>query len=864
MRLKGPEGEVTAADAFGGCDLLICTGNSISLLDQEKVTRPKNDFLVTSALSVTQRLAFVFMTKKGSSAATDNEAGNGAEGIDGTAVAYSIPQFEPVSSLALHDVYGGVGIGRRLVVFCSGAIRVLRLQLNGVPAASMEKRIDVKGVLTGCVNRAHKSATLLIATKDEYKLVVLTKGTVVPLFPIMNDLNPLLAPFQSDFLVVQGTFRDDVATGLCITETGEFSKSGVVIQWPKYPTCLKTSGNYIFAVVDNTLYTHFVDPDSKEIKENPDGLRLDRKVKNIFKLSLPLKIKSVVLQDKLGSDYMEEADILFVLHNGDLMAWSPPPLLLDLEVHIRKGENVDVSAGLDSTAIDGVGKEYLVLCKMLYLLKQNKVDAAIKHMRMLESLDPKMVLYMYNMHAADPNSLEENPNPDMQYKTYPGLEDLVQECYQKSQSNELNQQFLKVYLHKELKHLHKQDHKVKPDENLTRLLELHYARLLNDNELARFIITTNPHAKSEILDWLESCKKYEVLEQVLSITGESDRLFKLWQTTIRDSQSKDEEVRQAANSMASYFTSNQNIKSSDSLLPTILDLVCNELLSTNVGMQVLQSGAVKDVDPVDLLEMLKQHSDSGPIWRAFLKHLVYTKNILTDDLASIIVTDLIETVNEYQQEVTDVYDTFANLMWPKPAFISWLPNYVKSSNAKKYPEKLIKLQQEFWTLLDKGLDVQQQLSTFDSQLDCMKAERALIYQKLGLHEQSLMILCSYTDFRAVINYAGSFTSSLPDNETTIETKQDLVYLALKAMLNSNCDSPLITEFLASNQINVSLEHLLDVLNGDMLFSTIADFAIKELQTVLETQSQAQLQHAASKSYMNTVSQASNEVEKTED
>lgn len=811
-----------AADAFGENDLLVCSEDSIALLNEQVSVSPRSSGGITSALTMTQHLVFVFVSKQ------TKEGANLADSNRYDALAYTVPQLEPVPSLTLHDVYSGIRIGRRLVVFCSGAVRVLKLNLSGRPSAQMEKRIDVKGIVMGCINRRHATPVLLAATRDEYKLVNLKTGDLVPLFPIMNQLKPHVCPLQSDFLVVQGTGSDEIATGLSITETGEFSKSGIVLQWPSYPTCLKTSGNYVFAVVDNALFTHYIDPLSKEVSENPEGLMLDRKVANIFKLSLPIKVKSDRLVDKLGSDYQEDSDIVFQLHSGELNAWSPPPLLLDLEVHIRKNEDVD----LNGAQINAVGKQYLILCKLLMLLLNSRVDAAVKHMKMLDKLDPSLVFYIYNLVSLYTSEIP----PET---LFPGLIDLAKDLRAKAARNELNTQFLKVFLHKELK---------QHSGQLTRpAMELEYAQLLSDTELTRFLLTKTLSSRTNLLKWLKETKKYAVLEQVYSISGESEPLFDLWQTIIKDPKSRTEDVQQAANSMVSYFTST-NSKPLSSVLPTVLDLVTTDLVSVKLGLQVLQSKAVEQEDPLKILDLLKERSESGPIWRAYLKHVVYTKNILKDDLASLIVTDLIESVQTHKACVQNAYARFADLRWPKPSYKSWLLGYIETVEGANYSRALLKQQQEFWALVEKGLDCQTQLMTFESQLECMKYERVIIYERLGLHEQALTLLCAYTDFRSVITYASRAVTGLETSER--ETRDSLAYLALKSVLKSPNDE-IVSELLLVNKRSISLTQLLNAVNEDMLFRTIAEYTISELDWLTATEAKAQLQHAVLKSLMNT-------------
>lgn len=809
MRLKRPEHAVVAADAFGEADLLVCGRESVGLLQAGRSARTRGGAAICGVLALSQRLAFVFTVKD-----------TRGERTDGTATAYTLPALEPVPSLALHDVYGGVRAGRRMVVFCAGAVRVLRINASTPPSAQMERRIDVKGVVVGCINRRHAVPVLLAATRDEYKLLHLKTGQVTPLFPIMNGLPPLVCAFQSDFLVVQGTGRDEIATGLSITEQGEFSKSGIVLQWPSYPSCVETSGDYVFAVVDGVLFTHRVDPKTNDLSENPEGLNLDRRVRTIFKLSMPLKVHSDRLRGKLGADYMETADIVFELHSGELAAWCPPPLLLDLELRVRRQAGVEPA---DLQKLDAAGRRYLSLARMLMLLRENQADAAVKQLRAAETeggpVGIDAVLYLYARQA--------EPSADL----YPGLADLAADVRARAESGELNPQFLKVCLHKELKRSGQAD---RAD------LELQYARLLSEAELARFMLKRGVEPGDALLEWLQAQRNYGVLEQVFSIHGDTAQLFNLWQTIIRDPQSGDEDVQQAANSMVSYFTaSTHHPPSITSVLPTVLDLVTSKVVSVELGLQVLQSRAVEHEDPEHILAELKERSQSGPIWRAYLKYLVYTHNILQNDLATLVVSDLIDAVHAHYSDVIKAYKRFAQLAWPKPTYRAWL---VAHASEATYSADLLRLQQEFWALVERGLDCQAQLSTFESQLKCMHTERALLFESLGLHEQALELLCACSDFRAVVAYADSSAVA----KLGPEACSDLAQLALRALLRESSEPAIVAEFLAANRPRVSLLQVLDMLSDESLFKTIAEYTISELEAAEAGERRAQLLYAAAK------------------
>lgn len=830
------EARLVDIDSFGDQLLLTATERGEILLTEKDspILHTKKDAKVTSIVSVSPTISLVF-TKKN----------NGRR----SATAYSGPVLQQIAGLTLHEVYAGTILSaedQTVAVLTPAAIRLLKFDVNDNPKARSLKTIDFKGCRSCCASAA-EDHTLLVATESEYQLLNLNTGSRCPLFPIQPRLVPLMARLGRDFIVVQGTGSTEPAMGLFVDMRGEIARQGAVVQWKSYPSSLAASGEYIFSVVNDTLVVHcFKDSDSiiEDDKFEIDGQPDASKVYKVAKLSYPIKIVSAELLSRLGDPLVSfvETEVAFVLENNEVHLWKPIPRLLILEQQIDRNKLLSVEPDAShSNSEQGIAElKYLSSFLTLHLLAEGKIAEATKEWKSGAQLDINLVLYIYGFEDSIPQEM------------MPGLRALVESLHQKNLKGKLSVSFLIVGLKQAIKKARRRN------SSETHKLEKLLAQQLcsdpnREGELIRFLLKSDVAAKNEILEWMYQQRYVDLLEKYFSCSGDPVNLFQFHMKIFRGTDFPIATVQKAVESLTDPSSLEIMASSKDfDMGDFILEILNDERVDSELGINLLlRPQFYSKYSEPEMLQMLKEQSDSGEAWRKYLKHLVQSKGMFKGDLVTLVIADIVNLAQDssVRSYVESTYTQFAQSQWPKPEYRDWLLSTSSQVNFFDHIP-LLNLQKELWGLMGDELDWVQLMSTFDSLLPEFKSERAYIYKNLGLHEQSLELLASFGDFKSIIAYHMGFRDES-------STQQDLIMLSLRILLRRNKDqlssrSVIQGYKVMQNFLNVSaslaeVSSVLQLLDSCTPFWVVADFITYKLGILQSRGNEARMRHIVAKS-----------------
>lgn len=832
---------ITSADGFGRNQLVVSTESGHIQLSLDDHRQDKADLKIQQVLCANDQLALAFY-----------ERPNGRKG----AMAYQLPQLEQIQKLTLHECFGGVYISESVVaVYTSAAIRVLKFE--SLSAAKLVKTVEVKGVSSGCCSRGSRGKTLLLSTASEYTLLDLKTGQLTPLFPIVNGVQPMMCAVHHDFLVVQGTSMEEPAMGLFVNRKGDVARMGLVVQWDAYPTSLCHSQGFLLAVVQNKLVgmrlheqsIETVDllAEQRRVQTDPlptgssqdsnsessqsknaqteSDLTETENVAFIQYLNIRSPVTSKLLVDRLGDPQVSKvySQVAIVYNTGNIVLWTPPvkPQLIAKEELIKNNEltAIDPDPQQSSSHQGVVELEYLSQYLVLHLLSIGKANAAIKEWHSCQLLDPEVVLYIF--HESKSSTMP---------KVYPGLTKLV-ESLRTSRGGPRGEAFLLPYLRIKLKALRRS-----PSTAYTsKTLELIYAKYLDDAELIRFLLSKDVKAKPEVLDWLQRHEQYKVLVEYYRLSGSRQGLANLYFDILKSTKKLPKElINEAANALASELTEYTNL----------WDLVLTLVSMPNKEKQTMQVITTPQFEQKyslgETLETLKLQTDSGPLWRRYLKYLVHEKNMFTDDLAALVVADLIECYAQHTTEITNSYQRFAGLGWPKPTYQQWIPTL----RSEEYSAELQGLQSELWEVIRRLTPETEStwlISSLSSQMPLLKDELAMVYQKLGIHEQALELLAEITDYRSIIEYT--------TNNSDEAMQRDLAQVSLKML--GNCEEHyVLKEFLLTCAQHLTAQRVMETLPSSTPVYVVADFMTAKIGEAQRKVNFASMRHAVSKAASN--------------
>lgn len=830
------EARLVDLDSFGERQLIAATDlGEITLLEEDSpILHSKNDAKVTSIVSVSSTVSLVFTEKN-----------NGRR----SATAYSGPILQPIAGLTLHEVFAGTLLSAELqtiAVLTPAAIRLLKFNVNDTPKAKNLKTIDFKGCRSCCAS-APADHTLLVATESEYQLLDLNTGLRSPLFPIMPKIVPLMSRLGRDFIVVQGTGLTEPAMGLFVDTKGEVARQGAVIQWTSYPSSLAASEEHVFSVINDALVVHRFNG-SKDILEDVtieiENHSARSKVCKVVKLSYPVRVLSEELLSRLGDSTVAlvESEIAFVLDTNEVHLWKPVPRLVELEQRIADNELLDVEPDARfSNSEQGIAElRYLSTFLTLHLLAENKVSQAAKEWRSGAQLDINLILYIYNFEELMPQ------------KTLPGLRGLVESLHQKNLDGKLDVSFLI----NGLRHTIKKSRRG-PSEEIKKLEKLLAKLLCSDpeweSELMRFLLEKDLLAKSEILDWMYQERYVDLLEKYYSFSADPVNLFYLNLKIFHDTGFPIARVRRAVESLTTP-TSIEIMASSQEydMWVLVLEILNDERVDSELGIKLLLWPEFQsNHNESEILQMLKEQSNSGEAWRRYLKFLVHKKGMFKGDLVTLVTADIVSLTQALpaRSHLQLTYERFAKAQWPKPKYRDWLLSAPNQKDSYDY-DSLLNLQKELWELMGDELDWVQLMSTFDSLLPDFKSERAYIYKKLGLHEQSLELLVSIKDFMSVINYHEDFKDEP-------STQRDLIILSLRILLRIQTDQAggknklqgykVLRDFLRAGANLSEVSSVLKLLDSSTPFWVVADFIFVKLRDFQFHENKARILHSIAKS-----------------
>lgn len=800
--------EVASVDAVNNALLVGSRQGTLYLATDPPVeAHLKNEAQLTALFAISETLAMVF-----------NDRGQGRTG----ACVYRCPELQTISGMTFYDVTGGMQFhshGESMaIVFTPAALRLIRFNVDASPKAKVVKTIEVKGVVAGCMSPEINS--LLIATKSEYQLVDLSRGSRIPLFPILNDLDPVMASVGPDFIVVQGTGRNEPAMGLFVDKAGEVARSGAIVEWPAYPQDLAIWDNTVFAICNNELIMHaIVEKDGTSIERldgsgadggganggGADGSNnADQTADRIFKLSNPAYFVHPEVQARLGDPGLSEVGTHIAFMRGhSIDLYKPRPALLHFEELIRAGKCSQVLDNFPATPSGTAQYSYLCALLTLVQLKQGRNPKR-------NALPTDLVLYIYG----------HRPSFDVR----PGMRDIVDELREAS----LNKDFLISVLRSEIRELRP----ASANAPKLRQLEPLYARLLleTDGDITWFMLEKGQQSLAEIVQQLREDGRFDELRHYFLLTNQLDKLNELNLEVIRNPKTPD--LREAANQLVEYALSGDHWE-------IAMELLQNPRIDDSVGIKVLTSSQFEDkYDPATILDVLKEHTQSGQAWRTFLKHLVHTRGLFKDDLVVLIVTDLIEMLEvhgDMRERLHVSYADFARQSWPKPSYKAWI------RSEPEYPAPVLKLQTELWDLMEKDLDWVSLFSTFEAQLADLKLERAIIYTRLGFYDRALQTFCEFTDYRSVIDFPTWF------NDSAIQADMALMAFSTILDITDVHQNQILREFLSLPAAgHLSLDQVVDSLADTRPFYAVAEFVQNKVYEQEERESDAQRRYALAK------------------
>lgn len=819
---------ITSADGFGHDQLVVSTESGHIQLSLDDLSRENGDLKMHQVLCANNQLALAFY-----------ERANGRKG----AMAYQLPQLEQIQKLTLHECFGGIFISENVVaVYTSAAIRVLKFE--SLSTAKLVKTVEVKGISSGCCSIGSRGKTLLLSTASEYMLLDLKTSQLTPLFPIVSGVKPMMCAVHHDFLVVQGTSMEEPAMGLFVDRKGDVARMGLVVQWDAYPTSMCHTQGFLLAVVQNKLVgmrLHEQSIEPVDLSAEQDSVLTDHQhtdtslndsdkletedVAFVQYLSFRSPITSKLLLNRLGDPQVSKvySQVAIVYNSGNIAMWIPPvkPQLVVKEELINKNEltAIDPDPEQSSSHQGVVELEYLSQYLALHLLSAGKPNAAIKEWHSCQLLDPEVVLYIF--HESGSSKMPE---------VYPGLVKLVEQL-RTSRGGPRGEAFLLPYLRMKLKALRRN-----PSTAYTsKKLELVYAKYLDDAELIRFLLSKDLKARTEVLDWLQRHEQFKVLVEYFKLSGNRQRLANLYFDILKSSKKLPKElINEAANALASELSEYTNL----------WDLMLMLVSMPNKEKQAMRVITTPQFEQNyafgETLEALKLQTDSGLLWRQYLKYLVHEKNMFTNDLAALVVADLMECYSHHTTEIADSYQRFANLGWPKPTYQQW----VSTLRAEEYPTDLLALQTELWEVIRRLTPETEStwlISSLSSQMDLLKDELAMLYQKLGIHEQALELLAEITDYRSIIEYATS------KNDESMQ--RDLAQISLR-MIGHCKEQYVLKEFLLTCSQHLTAQRVMESLPSTTPVYVVADFMTAKLGEAQRKVNLAGMRHAVSKAASN--------------
>lgn len=734
-----------------------------------------------------------------------------------TVAGYSLDKLETWPKLSMRDVSQFVleenadpqKPRQQIAIFTSTAIRFLDLTQDSVKVA---RSIEYPDIIKGC----WIDTKLLLATKDTYELLDLSKDSKIPLFPVAPGLEPILGiAGPTEFLVVQGTAMEDVAMGLIVTDGGEVARQGDVIMWDTYPSqAVVINCTYLLSVVKSQLLIHSLKT-KIELLEHDFG---DRPVVRVFDFPGPL-IPNEQLTTKLGRPCSTRAMALIVYEDG-MDWWLPPSDFSRVETGILEGEIEEISPNMiDIGNEQGVWElEYLSLLLALQLLVSKEYTKAVGAWLDGIKLDSGIVLFLFGDGTAP--------------STFPGLKGILDQL-EGLRSDQAALRFYRTFLRAQIKR-----------HSDVAKFEIHYAKLLQGSSYIQFIAKDATASFDQLIEQLRTTEQFDVLEKVYTQRQMSSELVDLWTEALKGSIPLDKEA--SAKKLSEVL---QNSEDEDLVWRKALEVTS---LDVNTGLNILKTTKVR-FDEQRVLDALKQQGELA--WRSYLKYLVYeVKNpSFAADLTTIIAADLVEgsKTPQVSKFIKKLYKEYTELPHPKRSFYEYIVKQKERQQQHKVIYEFLQLELDFWHLLCRPeADLASLTALLDENARHLIIERSALYSYLGLHTQCIELLDEIKDYQSLFYYC-EYGRPAPPPSVTLDKQRprmqlDLTKEVFRQLTHGSRNVHVVSELLRLKASDISVDLALEYLPSEWAASEFSEYFSYHLKHISSEKRQSMLLRGVAK------------------
>lgn len=696
-----------------------------------------------------------------------------------------------------------------VTVFAKSVIRVVQVKSDSL---KLVKNIEYPGVIVG----VRRSSYALVANAESYDLVDLQNVRKIPLFPISQGGNepepeteatseskdeykkepescswsvteegkdqriePIIVPVASnEFLVTSGTTITEPSMGLVINVDGDITRG--TIAWPQYPTSVAVDYPYVAAVVGNAVQFNTLHDQSLIQTIQFESLPLLFTVLTPYTVSyqqLADKIRLVPLREEQKHDaerISKQKEIASKLSNissslqiysekagVECLLSSPRLLYLEKMVKDNKIDEVNVEMeGLEITTEQAVvALEYLkLLIGLNYLEKKDFHNSKV--MWLEGSLDPRILIYIFSDKADVIGDvwLFNGVKGTVEQISASLTQDTSEWRIFKNKPDDELKNFYKSFL---LAWLKKRDLESVVDKaHILISIELAYLRYLLTNECA------NEEIREFIDNELIETRDNTIVEELLLARTKFTLLLRLYQK-----QGRIKDVLEGWKKLLSGEWVDDNLeKGEEEKMCRYLMTECkDEELIWEYGMWLVEkypktgikvfTNATVQYDDHNVIERFKKFEDDFA-WRQYLKYLVYDKQsaLFTSDLVTFLVNDLLEKMStpDLRNHVQETNTLYGSSGLPKQSYLNYLKRLHNQRQLGENVNAVDKLRLELVELLrsSNDYDIEWVKARLEERCsDLLLLELCVMYSRLGLHDNCLIILChKLGDYNTAIEY----------------------------------------------------------------------------------------------------------------
>lgn len=710
-----------------------------------------------------------------------------------TASIFALPEFSPLTGIGslrdVHDISRDIDDHSTepeeettVTAYTKTAIRIVRVQQNSLKLLTNIQYPEAKVGL-------QRSNFALVANSTHYDLIDLENNQQIPLFPISTgdteengapEVEPMIAAVGMDeFLVLSGTKKAEPAMGLVVNKEGNISRG--TIAWPQYPSSIAVEYPYVVSVIDKQVQVHSLHDQSLLQSIDYESVPIVTNVSvHISQPYRPLaeKIRLIPLAAKEEEEEKERIDKELVIAEGlsvitsSLFVYSKEkgiecllssPRIFHLEGLVEQekiDEVVEEMSTLEVTTERGVVElEYLnQLVGFGYLFHKDFSSATDYWVD--GSLDPRLLIEIYDSECVVGNLWIFNGINDILKKVKDKFSDDI--TIEKSSGKEVtgkrkknstkvitakdqlaSRQFYHYFFTSWLK---KRDLESLSDKKnvfssiekacLKLLIKLDNETVIKKQELYTFIKTELIETWDDAIVTLKENERYYGMFLMYKENGQFKNACEIWKRIIVGEIS-DKDFKETEEQFAEYLI--DNIKDHKKLVWEYGLWLANK--NPKAGLHVFTEPE-GHYDDTELMKAFKE-LDNKQVWRDFLRVLVYVKQnySFNGELVLVSVEDLLTEINRTKKTrefMKKGLENYVQSSIPKQTFFASIER-----NRNKEFKYLVDMRLELISLLQRDGEYDTLLlkNKLETDGELLRLELCLVYDKLGLHERIIKILC---------------------------------------------------------------------------------------------------------------------------